>query len=491
MKIPIPNKERIIPDKLKKVEVLGLHRKATGSSPAAFSFTPAVEEILKNSTLEIDDAMLALVDKVQFKYIHDNTINIATWDRPSPEALLAKIKIGIPTRLKATLEKIESVKFKLYGDNEFFEAINLAKDAIAAFDYFEIPLESYKKAKTVKFDITLSNNNTDAVIFPGNKQEAVYRSKMAQSAAGCMKKNKKTPYDDDQQGRTSCLAQVGELLKNTSKLSTESEGIKNLVYYTVYFDSGYVELFDLSLSSVLEHCRDAFDVLVITDSATQKLLEKTEVAQKKELKYFITETPEDGIEASKRKVSIHEYQQLNEYQNVLFLDCDIVASGDMSDIFEGAKADTFYSVKNKNLNCGHFRTIHHGFTTLTEAFVDEMRFAQQHPFNAGQFMFKPSERMQKHFENVQWFMENWPSEYFFEQCFMCYYFCNAYMCDTTLLAKYIGLNSTVDDKIVDEDINDKALVHFIAPPLDAKTKITFIKKWLKEKETVKLALPSL
>ena len=480
MKIPIPNKELIIPDKLKKVEVLGLHRKVTGSSPVAFSFTAAVDEILKHSTLEIDDALLEPVDKVQFKYVHNDTIKIAAWNRPLPGALPAKIKIGVPVRLKATIEKITSVSFKLQGDDEFFEAINVSKDTITTFDYFEIPLEGYNKAKTVKFDIILNNNNTDTVIFPGNKQEAVYRSKLAQSAAGCMKKNEKTPYDDDHQGRAACLAQVDELLKTTSKFSADSEGTRNLIYYAVYFDKGYVELFDLSLSSVLEHCGDDFDVLVITDNTTQKLLEKTEAAQKKSLKYFITETPDDGIEASKKKVSIYKYPQLNEYQNVLFLDCDIVAVGDMTDIFRNLKSDTFYSVKNKNLHCGHFRTIHHGFTTLSEAFVDEMRVAQQHPFNAGQFMFKPSERVLKHFDNVQWFMENWPSEYFFEQCFMCYYFCNAYMSDTSLLAKYIGLNSTVDDSIVDDDINDKPLVHFIAPPLDAKTKLIFIKNWLKQ-----------
>lgn len=56
MEIPIPNKELVIPEKLKKVEVLGLLEKVTGSISVAFSFEVAVEEIIKNSILKIDDA---------------------------------------------------------------------------------------------------------------------------------------------------------------------------------------------------------------------------------------------------------------------------------------------------------------------------------------------------------------------------------------------------------------------------------------------------
>lgn len=107
-----------------------------------------------------------------------------------------------------------------------------------------------------------------------------------------------------------------------------------------------------------------------------------------------------------------------------------------------------------------------------------MKMAEQMPFNAGQFMFKVSPAMLTHFKNVRWFMDNWPSEYFFEQCFMCYYFCRGYLTEPFTLRKYIGINSTSNKDVVDDDILGKALVHFIAPPLDATAKLKYIEEYL-------------
>jgi hypothetical protein len=104
------------------------------------------------------------------------------------------------------------------------------------------------------------------------------------------------------------------------------------------------------------------------------------------------------------------------------------------------------------------------------------------PFNAGQFLFRNSSRMREHFNNVNWFMKNWVGEYFFEQAFMCYYFCKAYLTDDSILNKYMSIISTTTTTEY-SITKDTCLVHFIAPPLDAKTKLKFIDFFLKEHET--------
>jgi hypothetical protein len=88
--------------------------------------------------------------------------------------------------------------------------------------------------------------------------------------------------------------------------------------------------------------------------------------------------------------------------------------------------------------------------------------------------------MRKHFENVNWFMDNWSGEYFFEQAFMNYYFCKAYMTDDTILNDRMSLISTTNEMKY-EITNDTCLVHFIAPPLDAKTKLAFIENFEKDR----------
>jgi hypothetical protein len=105
------------------------------------------------------------------------------------------------------------------------------------------------------------------------------------------------------------------------------------------------------------------------------------------------------------------------------------------------------------------------------------------PFNAGQFLFRVSERMKAHFDNVNWFMLNYTGEYFFEQAFMNYYFCKGYLTEDTKLQKYMAVISTVDrlEYKMEEHV---CLAHFIAPPLDAKTKLLFIEDFLNNRDNV-------
>jgi hypothetical protein len=259
----------------------------------------------------------------------------------------------------------------------------------------------------------------------------------------------------------------------------KSTSDNTLIYYTVYFNKGYIELFDLSVKSLLKNSSKPFDILVITDTETKELVAKTEAAKIKDLKYFVTASPVDGVDASKKKVDIFEYPEIAEYSKVIFLDCDIVAQKSIDTFLDlEIKSEVLYTARNKNLGYHHFKTVHHGFSCVSNEFIEEMKLAEQLPFNAGQFMLKVSSAMLAHFKNVRWFMDNWPSEYFFEQCFMCYYFCRGYLTEPFTLRKYIGINSTTHKDVVDDDIPDKALVHFIAPPLDAATKLKYIEEYL-------------
>jgi hypothetical protein len=144
--------------------------------------------------------------------------------------------------------------------------------------------------------------------------------------------------------------------------------------------------------------------------------------------------------------------------------------------------DVFYTARNSSLAFWHHKTFHHGFEFLGDTHVNEMRTAQQMPFNAGQFLFKVSKRMENHFDNIKWFMKNWAGEYFFEQAFMCYYFCKAYMADDTILNPHMNVISTIN-KTEYETTTSTCLVHFIAPPLDAVTKLAFIENFELEYKT--------
>ena len=82
-----------------------------------------------------------------------------------------------------------------------------------------------------------------------------------------------------------------------------------------------------------------------------------------------------------------------------------------------------------------------------------------------------------HFDNLNWLINNWNGEYFFEQCFMNYYFCKAKITECTLLQNLASIINTIDSNMQFDLNKNTCLVHFIAPPLDAKTKLDFIKNF--------------
>lgn len=393
------------------------------------------------------------------------------------------MKISIPDKIRSDIDTIESVYLEIDSANAAekspaFASYPISDKHIRVMPFIEFSNCIYETCSKIQYKIVYKNGITEILKFP-NKQSSLYRSGTASGSNLCIRKKTSLIYDDTEEDRKKCLNGLEQKILNTFNYSDASLGNKNLIYYTVYFDKGYTNLLELSINSILKNSKINFDILIITDEPTKKLIENLSFIKKISLKFLITETPFDGVVASQNKTRVFEYEKINEYNNILFLDCDIVCIKDVNIIFkQNLKPDTFYTAYNLNLNYSHHKTFHHGFEMLTDDFVMEMRTNKQMPFNAGQFLFKNSERMREHFNNVCWFMESWAGEYFFEQAFMCYYFCKAYLTDSNVLQKYMSIVSTVT-KTEYKITKDTCLVHFIAPPLDAKTKLEFIKNFEK------------
>ena len=396
------------------------------------------------------------------------------------------MKISIPDKIKSEIDVIETVYLETDNTNAgeqspAFVGSIISDKHIKALPFVILHNSVYESCSNIQYKIVYKNGITEIIKFP-TKQSALYRSGAASGANLCVRHKTSDIYKDTEEDRKKCLNDIEDKITNTFNYSDAPIGTKNLIYYTVYFDKGYTELLDLSINSILKNSKINFDILIITDEATKQLVDKLSFTKKISPKFLITETPFDGVAASQNKTRVFEYESINEYNNILFLDCDIVCIKDVNTIFkQNLKTDTIYTAYNLNLNYGHHKTFHHGFEMLTEDFVSEMRINKQMPFNAGQFLFKNSERMREHFSNVCWFMKNWAGEYFFEQAFMCYYFCKAYLTDSTVLQKHMSIVSTVT-KSEYKITKDTCLVHFIAPPLDAKTKSEFIKNFQKEQK---------
>jgi lipopolysaccharide biosynthesis glycosyltransferase len=391
------------------------------------------------------------------------------------------MKILIPEKFKKEQELISSLDLEILhkDDSESNFSKNIPLDHISAFEFTEIKNSAYHKCDTVQYRVKFKNGTTEIFKF-NHKQNALYRSKLNASAQHCVRHKLSELFEDTDEGRLDCLEELDNKILEASGLSKQSRGTKNLVYYTIYFNKGYIELLDKSITSIINKSKTTFDVLLITDEPTRELILQQPFVSKIAPKFLITETPFDGIEASQNKARVFEYEHIHEYDKVLFLDCDIVCLQDINKILnQDLDTNTLYTARNLNLNHSFHTSFHHGFEFLDQDHVEEMKIAKQWPFNAGQFLFRTSDRMQKHFENINWFMKHWAGEYFFEQAFMCYYFCKAYLTDDSILQQHMSIVSTINESQYNIT-NDTCLVHFIAPPLDAATKLSFINNFMKQ-----------
>lgn len=258
---------------------------------------------------------------------------------------------------------------------------------------------------------------------------------------------------------------------------TKIVGTKNLIYFTFFGDKRYIKLLDLLLQGLKKQKYQNFDLLFISDKKTANQIKKLKNLEGYSVDYFTMPTTKDPVEASMRKLKIFNYKNIDNYKNILFLDLDILVIGDLSKVFEERTLpNVFYGSAEKFTHELH-KAI---FYRLVEYSKNELeRFAKNDifAFNAGQFFFKNTSTMRKHFENLNKLIDVWEGEYFFEQGFLNCYF-NVLALSNVFKFKEQFRFVSINEGEIDRKFNSEAVfVHFMGSTADAKDKIFFIKKY--------------
>jgi hypothetical protein len=314
-------------------------------------------------------------------------------------------------------------------------------------------------------------------------------------------------------------------LKNKiSKALNESStpiGEKNLVYFTIFKEESYLDLLEICLKSIHKFAEfKTFDLLFITEESFVDKIKSFQILQNFNFDFFLLPRPVDGVAASMKKLKIFKYAKINEYKNILFLDCDIISTANLNHIFAAEYNPEYLQVAcNPSLNykVWSHRAVFWNLDYMTQEQSDFIEATKPTPFNAGQFYFCNSKRMNAHFSNVIWLSEVWPGEYFFEQSFMNFYFIFNNLCERTIInnicrfinigpIKRINLNGPAEnippigyvrkhngkflytvekneeiepEKNAVETLNDSYyLIHFIGLALFASSKKVYIENFL-------------
>jgi Glycosyl transferase family 8 len=223
-------------------------------------------------------------------------------------------------------------------------------------------------------------------------------------------------------------------MKATKAVSVVS---RDLVYTLVTFDPTlYVNLIKIFLRSICLFSSRDFDILIITDCKTHRLIESLPEAKALSLLYLDVAVDDDLFHALLRKLDIVNFGDFLKYRKILYLDCDIIVQHDLCRIFREVKAvsNVLYAPE-EGTHDGKFWTL--GLYRPID-FI-EMKKRGIKSFNSGTFLFIPTREMLGHFKNVKRMAETFRGSHFYDQSFLNYYFNIRGMSSTRYISQFVKM----------------------------------------------------
>ena len=231
----------------------------------------------------------------------------------------------------------------------------------------------------------------------------------------------------------------------------------NLIYICVFHKESYINLLKLLITSisVKSHINKyTTDILIITSPTFQILIEKELLNFDLPINYYTLEL-NTLFEAGCARLNIFDYENINKYDNILYLDTDILVNGNLNIIFNSdIRADKIYVLEEGNI----------GHEFWGSQFFDFSKINSDTPaFTSGILYFKRSHPIQELFEDIKKhiidyiFIKKNDIPSCLDQPFIVYNSISSNKYDNQLLKGYIENNPSIVD-------TDKIIYHFPGTP---------------------------
>jgi hypothetical protein len=399
------------------------------------------------------------------------------------------MKISIPEKIKSEIDIIETVYLETDNVNAgaqspAFTGSVISHKHIRAMSFVELPNYIYDACSKIQYKILYKNGITEILTLPTKQNLEIIDSNKS------VKYNQGIFRDSDEE-RLEYLKYIDQLIKETNTLNNDIvKTKKNLIFFSVYFDNGYIDLFDLCLKTLHYHKFKNYDILIITDEPTKKVINELNILNFFNVHFLITDNAIDSSDASMKKCLLYNFDKIFDYGKIFLLDVDIMCVKNADIIFDMPICENqIYAARQTKFKPEDFRKKYHGFSCIPDSFIKQIEKTDQMPFNAGQFLFLNTSKMKVHFDNINKFMREWTGNYFYEQCFLNYYFCKANMAMSKEMDRFVALVSPHHEKVRYNLNADTRLIHFIGPSGNAEVKIKAVEKFLNKNYYASLFKP--
>ena len=261
--------------------------------------------------------------------------------------------------------------------------------------------------------------------------------------------------------------------------------MKNLIYFTVGFNPEYINLTYWCIYSLLYQglSLENIDILIMCD---QEYLQYVQAKLPSWIKIMITESNSTAVQCSMRKIEIFNYTDIHHYDKILYLDSDIIALKNIQIFFDKELDPNVLYVKAENVD---HRSEFHSLESYKYT-NEQLEFFEKNnikSFSCGHFLFKNSNNMKYHFNNVITLIKNYTGNYFYEQSFMNYYFNLNNLTNIEFLNNYIGINIAKSINVLESiDIPDPYMVHICDTSIKTSDKLHHMKNWFHVSECNKI-----
>lgn len=231
----------------------------------------------------------------------------------------------------------------------------------------------------------------------------------------------------------------------------------HLIYTTIGYDYNYLNCLDIFLET-LTMFNDVpnFNFLLICDE--KMIVTASNIIKKYNLKSDILKmnNSEEPHIASMHKIHIFDYPKIFDYTNIIYIDLDCIFTKSLDNIINLTLDDNKIYVYKEQNNVESHRHLYWSLNNYTNEDIQFFKENNIFPFNCGFFIFKASNIMKTHFNNVINLVNNHKGEFFYEQSFMNYYFNKNLLSDYSIINEsnyFMNFNDIVPS-------NNPVIIHF-------------------------------
>ena len=140
----------------------------------------------------------------------------------------------------------------------------------------------------------------------------------------------------------SATAAVNYSLKHPAPIKSMNS---NLVYFCLFHKNDYVELLRILMITVKLYSRtDTIDFLVLTESKFESAVKDLSIILNIPIRIKICNGLNTVLASCYIRYSIFDYEHINNYQKILYLDTDIIVQNDLTTLFNIDIDDRIYGV---------------------------------------------------------------------------------------------------------------------------------------------------